>query len=198
MSFYVKPLEKLIDEFERMPGIGHKSAVRLAFYVLNMTNNQAKGFVNAIVDAKTHIKYCSICKNITDKDPCAICSNQKRDKSIICVVEHPKDVLAIERMKDFSGLYHILHGVISPMDGIGPENIEIKSLISRIDESVDEVILATNTSIEGEATAMYIARVIKPLGIKVSRIAHGIPVGGDLEYADEITLSKAMEGRRQL
>lgn len=199
MKYYAKPLNKLIAELSKLPGIGGKSAQRLAFHILSMSNQEAQGLADAITEAKTQMKYCSVCGNLTDVDPCSVCSDESRDKSIICVVESPKDVAAMERMKEYRGLYHVLGGAISPIDGIGPDDINLRSLIVRLQESdVKEVILATNPNIEGEATAMYIARLVKPAGIKVSRIAHGLPVGGDLEYADEATLSKAMEGRKEL
>ena len=199
MKYYAKPLSKLITELSRLPGIGGKTAQRLAFHILSMDEKEARSLAEAIVDAKTNMKYCSVCGNLTDVDPCSLCSDSHRDDSVICVVESARDVSAMERIKEFKGRYHVLHGVISPMEGIGPEDINLKSLILRLQQNdVKEVILATNPNIEGEATAMYIARLIKPAGIKVSRIAHGIPVGGDLEYADEVTLSKAMEGRREL
>lgn len=199
MKYYAKPLSKLITELSRLPGIGGKTAQRLAFHILSMDEKEARNLAEAIVDAKTNMKYCSVCGNLTDTDPCAICSDTSRNRNVICVVETPKDVVAMERIKEFTGLYHVLHGAISPMEGIGPEDINLKQLIVRLQqEDVNEIILATNPNIEGEATAMYIARLIKPSGIKVSRIAHGIPVGGDLEYADEVTLLKAVEGRREL
>ncbi len=199
MKYYAKPLGKLINELSRLPGIGGKTAQRLAFHILSMDEKEARGLAEAIVDAKTNMKYCSVCGNLTDTDPCAICSDPARNHDMICVVETPKDVVAMERIKEFTGLYHVLHGAISPMEGIGPEDINLKQLIVRLQqEDVQEIILATNPNIEGEATAMYIARLVKPSGIKVSRIAHGIPVGGDLEYADEVTLLKAVEGRREL
>lgn len=199
MKYYAKPLEKLITELSRLPGIGGKTAQRLAFHILSMDEKEARGLADAIIDAKTSMKYCSVCGNLTDTDPCAICSDPSRDGSVICVVETPKDVVAMERIKEYTGMYHVLHGAISPMEGIGPEDINLKQLIVRLQqEDVQEIILATNPNIEGEATAMYIARLVKPSGIKVSRIAHGIPVGGDLEYADEVTLLKAVEGRREL
>ena len=192
-------MAQLIRELSKLPGIGGKSAQRLAFHILSMEDSEAKALADAISDAKKNMKYCSICGNLTDVDPCAYCSDESRDPSVICVVESPRDVSAVERIREFHGLYHVLHGAISPMDGIGPEDINLKSLILRLqDERVKEVILATNPNIEGEATAMYISRLIKPAGIKVSRIAHGIPVGGDLEYADEVTLAKALEGRKEL
>lgn len=199
MKYYAKPLGRLINELSRLPGIGGKTAQRLAFHILSMDEKEARGLADAIIDAKTNMKYCSVCGNLTDTDPCAICSDPARSHETICVVETPKDVVAMERIKEFTGLYHVLHGAISPMEGIGPEDINLKQLIVRLQqEDVKEIILATNPNIEGEATAMYIARLVKPSGIKVSRIAHGIPVGGDLEYADEVTLLKAVEGRREL
>ena len=183
----------------KLPGIGPKTAGRLAFYVLSMKEDIVLDFAKALVSAKRNLTYCSICGHITDQDPCYICEDQRRDRTIICVIQDPKDVIAIEKMKEFSGLYHVLHGAISPMDGIGPEDIKIPELLKRLqDETVTEVILATNPNIEGEATAMYISRLLRPSGIRVTRIAHGLPVGGDLEYADEVTLSKAMEGRREV
>ena len=200
MKNYSKPLTELISQLSKLPGIGGKSAQRLAFYILSMDDEDAISIANAISNAKREMKYCSVCGNLTDTDPCSICTDGKRDNTQICVVESPKDVMAIERMKEYKGHYHVLHGAISPMDGIGPEDINLKQLIVRLQQNHDvkEVILATNPNIEGEATAMYAAKLIKPSGIKVSRIAHGVPIGGDLEYTDEITLSKAMEGRREL
>ena len=199
MKHYAKPLAKLISELSKLPGIGGKSAQRLAYYILSLSDEEARALADSITDAKTNMRYCSVCGNLTDVDPCPICSDSSRDASSICVVESPRDVAAMERVREFKGLYHVLNGVISPMDGVGPEDINIRSLIVRLQQNdVKEVILATNPNIEGEATAMYIARLIKPSGIKVTRIAHGLPVGGDLEYADEVTLSKAMEGRREL
>ena len=194
---YAKPLAQLIRELSKLPGIGGKSAQRLAFHILSMEDSEAMALADAISDAKKNMKYCSICGNLTDVDPCAYCSDESRDPSVSCVVESPRDVSAVERIREFHGLYHVLHGAISPMDGIGPEDINLKSLIVRLQKhpEIQEVILATNPNIEGEATAMYIARLLKPSGIKVTRIAHGLPVGGDLEYADEVTLLKAMEGR---
>ncbi|HML36105.1 MAG TPA: recombination mediator RecR [Bacillota bacterium] len=199
MKHYAKPLSNLIGELAKLPGIGGKTAQRLAFHILSQDDKEAFALAEAILDAKKNMKYCSVCGNLTDVDPCGICTDPARDQSVICVVESPRDVSAMERIKEFQGLYHVLHGAISPMDGIGPEDINLKQLIIRLQQNdVREVILATNPNIEGEATAMYAARLIKPSGIKVTRIAHGVPVGGDLEYADEITLSKAMEGRREL
>lgn len=199
MKQYPKPLAKLINELSKLPGIGNKSAQRLAFHILALEDREAQQLAEAITYAKREMKYCSVCGNLTDEDPCAICSDPSRRGDVICVVENPRDVMAMERIKEFNGLYHVLHGVISPMEGIGPEDINLKSLIQRLQANdVKELIIATNPNIEGEATAMYIARLIKPAGIKVTRIAHGIPVGGDLEYADEVTLLKSLEGRREL
>ena len=199
MKYYAKPLNRLINELAKLPGIGGKTAQRLAFHILSMDDKSAMELAEAMSDAKRSMTYCSVCGNLTDTDPCAICADESRDKSVICVVESPKDVVAMEKIREYRGYYHVLHGAISPMDGIGPDDINLKSLIMRLqDEDVKELIIATNPNIEGEATAMYIARLIKPSGIKVTRIAHGIPVGGDLEYADEVTLLKAMEGRREL
>ncbi len=200
MSYFYSPsVAKLIEEFEKLPGIGHKTAQRLAFHVLNLSSERAEALASAIRDAKQKTSYCSICSNLTEADPCNICRDVKRNQSIICVVEDPRDVVALERVREFRGVYHVLHGAISPMEGIGPEDIKIKELIKRVrDADIREVILATNPNVEGEATAMYISKLIKPAGIKTTRIAHGIPVGGDLEYADEVTLAKAMEGRREI
>ena len=199
MSIYSPSIEKLIESFEKLPSIGHKTAARLAFHMLDLSDEATNEFIDSIISAKKNLKYCSSCFNIADSDPCPICSNPKRDVSTICVVEDVRDILAMERMHEFKGVYHVLHGSISPMNGIGPENIKIKELLGRLEQNdVKEIILATNPRVEGEATAIYISKLIKPLGIKVTRIAHGIPVGGDLEYTDEVTLSKALEGRREL
>jgi recombination protein RecR len=199
MSTYIGVVQKLIDEFEKLPGIGHKTAQRLAFHVLNLTTEKAEIFAKTIMDAKIKTTLCSICCNITENNPCSICDSSNRDTSTICVVEDPRDVAAMERIREFKGLYHVLHGSISPMRGVGPDEIKIKELLSRLnDNTVKEIILATNPNIEGEATAMYISRILKPFGIKSTRIAHGLPVGGDLEYADEVTLFKAIEGRREI
>ncbi len=199
MSYYAAPVARLVEEFEKLPGIGHKTAQRLAFHVLNLPQEKVDNLSDAIREAKLKTRYCSVCSNLTDVDPCSLCSGADRDHASICVVEDPRDVVAMERIKEFKGLYHVLHGAISPMEGIGPEDIKIKELLARIAQGgVNEVILATNPNIEGEATAMYISKLLKPLGIKTTRIAHGIPVGGDLEYADEVTLAKALEGRREL
>src|SRR5690606_6701874 len=196
---YPEPISKLIDSFMKLPGIGPKTAARLAFFVLGMKEDTVVDFAKALINAKRDLGYCSVCGHITDQDPCYVCKDQHRNRSVICVVQEPKDVIAMEKMKEYTGLYHVLHGSISPMEGIGPEDINIPDLLKRLqDETVQEVILATNPKIEGEATAMYISRLLKPSGITVTRIAHGLPVGGDLEYADEVTLSKALEGRREL
>lgn len=199
MNYYSTSIAKLIEEFTKLPGIGRKTAQRLAFHVINLPKNDAHSLADAIVKAKESVKYCNICSNLTDKETCDICSNKRRNSSTICVVEDPRDVIAMERTKEFKGYYHVLHGAISPLEGVGPEDIKIKELLSRLkDEDIEEVIIATNPNIEGEATAMYISKLLKPMGIKVSRIAHGVPVGGDLEYADEVTLTKALEGRREI
>lgn len=198
-GYNVAPLNKLIEQFERLPGIGAKSAQRLAYYVLNMSKTQAETFANAVIDAHSKIKYCSICCNFTDDELCPICKNQTRDKSVICVVENPRDAFAIENTHEYKGTYHVLHGAMSPLNGIGPEQLCIKQLLARLnDDTVKEVIMATNPTVEGETTAMYISRLLKPLGVKVTRLAYGIPVGGDLEYADEVTLVHALEGRSEL
>ena len=197
--YSVVTLSKLVEQFERMPGIGHKSAQRLAFYVLNMTKQEAENFSKIILEAHEKIKRCSVCCNLAEDEKCPICKNDSRDKSVICVVEDPRDVIAFERTHEYNGTYHVLHGVISPMNGIGPKDITIKELLARIgDDEVKEVIMATNPTVEGEATAMYISRLLKPMGITVSRLAYGIPVGAELEYADEVTLTKALEGRRTI
>ncbi|WAW14947.1 recombination mediator RecR [Peptostreptococcus equinus] len=199
MENYSEPIDRLINEFSKLPGVGRKTAQRLAFHVINMQNDDVQGLARALQDVKKEIKYCKVCCNISDSDICSICSNNHRDESTICVVEDPRDVMAMERTKDYNGKYHVLNGVISPMDGIGPEMLKIKELMSRLgDGKVKEIIMATNPTIEGEATAMYISRLVKPMGIKVTRIAHGLPVGGDLEYADDVTISKALEGRREI
>lgn len=197
--YSVVTLSKLVEQFERMPGIGHKSAQRLAFHVLNMTKQEAENFSKIILEAHEKIKRCSVCCNLAEDEKCPICKSESRDKSIICVVEDPRDVIAFERTHEYNGTYHVLHGVISPMNGIGPEDITIKELLARIgSDEVKEVIMATNPTVEGEATAMYISRLLKPMGITVSRLAYGVPVGAELEYADEVTLTKALEGRRTI
>jgi recombination protein RecR len=196
---HVAPLAKLVEQFRRLPGIGPKSATRLAYYVLEMEKSRVQALVQAIVEAKDKIGYCSVCYNFTDTDPCKICQAQSRDNTVICVVEEPRAVAAIERSRDYRGLYHVLHGALSPLDGIGPEDIRIKELLQRLQTgNIREVIMATDPDVEGEATAMYLARLLKPLGVKATRIAHGLPVGGDIEYVDEVTLAKAVENRREL
>ncbi len=193
------PLVKLIEEFSRLPGVGRKTAQRFAFYILNLPEERAKEFAAAILDARTKIKKCPVCGNLTDGELCPICAAKNRDASTICVVEDPRDVLAFERTKEYDGVYHVLHGLISPMDGVGPEQINVKSLVERVGKgNVSEVIMATNPTVEGEATAMYIAKLLKPLGVKVTRLAYGIPVGGNLEYADEVTLYRALSGRSEI
>jgi len=197
--YYPEPIAKLIDGFTKLPGIGPKTAQRLAFHVIHMEENTVLEIAKALVHVKRDLHYCSVCQNITDVDPCHICSAKTRDRSVICIVQEPKDIIAMERTREFNGMYHVLNGVISPIEGIGPEELKIKELLVRLeDENVKELILATNPNIEGEATAIYISRLVKPFGIKVTRIAHGLPVGGDMEYADEVTLTKALEGRREL
>ncbi len=199
MKQYPKSLGKMINEFGKLPGVGEKLAQRLAFHVLSLSDGEAEALADSILQAKHSIKYCSICGNLTEQDPCDICRDESRGEEVICVVESPKDVLAMERTKEFNGRYHVLHGTISPIQGIGPDDINLKSLVVRLQGSpVQELIVATNPTIEGEATAMYIARLIKPSGIKVTRIANGIPIGGDLEYADNLTLIRALEGRREI
>ena len=193
------PIANLIEQFSKLPGIGKKTAQRLAFYILEMEDLEAEKLSMAIVNAKKKIKLCSICCNLTDDDPCHICSDDNRDRSTICVVEGAKDIIAMERSREYKGDYHVLHGVISPMDNIGPKDIKIRELLNRLsDDVVKEVIIATNPTVEGEATALYLSKLIKPIGVKVTRIAHGIPVGGDLEYFDEVTLAKAMDNRREM
>ena len=199
MSFYSPSIEKLIESFEKLPSIGHKTAVRLAFHMLDLNKEDTDEFIKSIIDAKTNLKYCSTCFNISDTDPCPICNSPKRDATTICVVEDVRDIMAMERTHEFKGMYHVLHGTISPMNGIGPDDIKIKELLTRIgNNNIKEIIIATNPRVEGEATAIYLSKILKPLGVKVTRIAHGIPVGGDLEYTDEVTLSKALEGRREI
>lgn len=197
-AYHVAPLENLVEKFESLPGIGHKSAQRLAYHVLGMTREEAESFASAIVEAHEKIHYCAVCCNLTDGELCPVCRSASRDKTTICVVEEPKDVFALERAGEYHAQYHVLHGAISPLSGVGPDQLKIKELLSRIDGTVREVIMATNPTVEGEATAMYLSRLLKPLGVKVTRLAYGIPVGGDLEYADEVTLQRAMEGRQEL
>ena len=197
-NYYVPPLDRLVEKFESLPGIGHKSAQRLAYTVLDMSREEAQDFAAAIVEAHEKIHTCKVCCNLTDGDLCPVCRSATRDKSTICVVEEPKDVFALERVGDYNGQYHVLHGAISPLSGVGPDQLKIKELLARMDGTVGEVIMATNPTVEGEATAMYVSRLLKPLGVKVTRLAYGIPVGGDLEYADEVTLQRALEGRQEL
>ena len=199
MEYFAAPLQNLIEEFEKLPGIGSKTAQRLAFYVLNQPQEKVEKFAHAIVHAKKSLCYCKECQNLSDKEVCNICANPVRDKGVICVMESPKDVLQMERTNEFKGVYHVLHGAISPMDNVGPDDIRIKELVSRVSSGqVQEVIMATNPNLEGETTAMYISKLLKPFGVKVTRIAHGVPVGGELEFADEVTLSKAMQWRIEL
>ena len=199
MGYNVVPLTRLVEQFEKLPGVGKKSAQRLAFFILNMPEEKAKEFTDAIITARSTIKKCSICQNLTDGEICEICADKSRDRQTICVVEKPKDVIAFERTKEYNGTYHVLHGLISPIDNIGPNELFIKELLKRIaDDDVKEVIMATNPTVEGEATAMYIAKLIKPLGVKTTRLAYGMPVGGELEYADEVTLFRALEGRNEI
>jgi len=195
MAKLTDSVERLVEEFAKLPGIGRKTAQRMAFYILKLRRDEALKLSQAILDVKDKVKYCSTCFNITEEDPCNICRDAKRDRSIICVVEEPKDVLALEKTNQYRGLYHVLGGVLSPLDGIGPDDLRTKELMSRLKEGVKEVIIATNPNVEGEATAIYLAKLIKPLGIKVTRIARGIPAGGELEYADATTLANAIEGR---
>ena len=199
MKHYAPPLEKLIEQFEKLPGVGHKSAQRLAFYVLDMSRDEASAFAQAILDAKSAIKTCSICQNLTDGEVCSVCANEKRDKSVICVVSSPQDVISIEKTNEFRGVYHVLHGVLSPVDHIGPKDLKITELLARLNgDEVKEVIVATAPTVEGDATAIFLANLLKPLGVSVTRLAFGIPVGGDIEYADEITLSRSLENRREM
>jgi recombination protein RecR len=192
------PLIRLIEELQRLPGIGPKSAQRLAFHILKTPREQADRLLDAVREVKDRVTYCSICNNITDHEPCDYCSRDDRDRHVICVVEEPQNVSAVEKTREFRGTYHVLMGAISPLQGIGPDDLKIKSLLARVDDGVSEIILATNPTVEGEATAIYLARLLKPLGVKVTRIAMGLPVGSDLEYADEVTMHKALEGRREV
>lgn len=198
MSRYPKPMARLIEELVRLPGVGPKTAQRLAFFLIAQSPADVQSLAESIVEAKKRINYCSQCFHFTEEDPCSICSDPKRDQNFICVVEEPRDVIAMERTKSFSGVYHVLHGSISPLEGIGPNQLKVKELVAKIKPEVEEVVLATDPNVEGEATAMYLARLLKPIGVKVTRMAHGMPVGSDLEYVDEVTLSKALEGRREL
>ena len=199
MNYNIVPLTELINQFSRLPGIGKKTAQRLAYSILEQPPERAKAFAEALINAREKIHFCKCCQSLTDLDICQICSDERRDKSVICVVEDPRDVMAFERTREFSGVYHVLHGVISPLDNIGPDKLRIKELMARLsDGAVKEIIMATNPTVEGEATASYISRLVKPMGIKVTRLAYGIPVGGDLEYADEYTLARALEGRNEI
>lgn len=200
MSGYVAaPLENLVEQFEKMPGIGYKTAQRLAYYVLNLSKTEAEDFSRAITDAHEKIHYCRICCNFTDQELCPVCRSEKRDKTTICVVESPRDAMAMENTNEYRGLYHILHGAISPLNNIGPDNLTVKELLARLgSEDISEIIMATNPTVEGDATAMYLSRLLKPMGVKITRLAYGIPVGGDLEYADQVTLARALEGRNEL
>ena len=198
-KYNVAPLERLVEQFEKMPGIGHKTAQRLAYYVLNLSKTQAEELAGAVIDAHTKIHYCKRCCNLTDKELCSVCESPVRDNSVICVVETPRDATAVENTHEFKGVYHVLHGAISPLNDVGPDNLTIKQLVARLgDDTVKEVIMATNPTVEGDATALYISKLLKPMGVKVTRLAYGIPVGGDLEYADEYTLAKALEGRNEI
>ena len=199
MEYFPAALEKLVEQFARLPGIGSKSAQRLAFFVLSLPEDEAKALADAIVDAKRTVTFCPVCRNLTDGGLCPICSSTKRDEHLICVVADPRDVVAIERAREYNGRYHVLHGVISPMNHVGPDDLEIKSLLDRVAQGgVEEVIMATNPDTEGEATAMYLARLLRPFGVRVTRLAYGIPVGGHLEFADDATLMRALEGRRDI
>jgi len=199
MSILVEPVARLIEEFQRLPGIGPRTAQRLTFFLLRAPAEQANTLAQALIQLKERVGFCSICYHITEKDPCAICTADNRDRTSICVVEEPLDVLALERTGGYRGLYHVLHGALSPVDGIGPDDLRINGLLTRLnDKTIREVILATNPNLEGEATAMYLAQLLRPLGVKITRLARGLPVGGDLEYADEVTLTRALEGRREV
>lgn len=199
MPYSVAPLENLAEQFERLPGIGKKTARRLAYYVITRKDSMAEKFADALLDAKKRIRYCSVCQNLTDGEVCSICASDSRDKSIICVVEDAQDVIAFERTREYNGLYHVLHGVISPIDGIGPDQIKLRELITRISSgSVKELIIATNPTVDGDATARYISRIAKDYGVKITRLAYGVPVGSDLEYADEVTLTHALAGRNEI
>lgn len=196
MDTFIEPIGRLINEFTKLPGVGKKTAQRYAYKIINMSKEEAAAFAQSILECKRKVRYCSVCGNFSEEEVCEIC--KKRDSSVICVVKEPKDVVAMEKLREFKGVYHVLHGVISPMDGIGPNDIRIKELLSRIDDKVTEVIIATNPDVEGDATALYIAKLLKPLGVKVTRLAHGIPIGGEIEYTDEVTLSRAFLERKQI
>lgn len=196
MEVFIEPIGRLINQFSKLPGVGKKTAQRYAYKIIGMTEQEAKEFADSILYCKQKVRYCSVCGNFTEDDVCEIC--RRREKSVICVVKEPRDVIALEKLHEFKGVYHVLHGVINPMAGVGPNDIRIKELLSRIDDSVTEVLMATNPDVEGEATAMYIARLLKPMGVKVTRLAHGIPIGGELEYTDEVTLSRALSERKPI
>ncbi len=196
MDVFIEPIGRLINEFSKLPGVGKKTAQRYAYRIINMTDAEAKEFAEAVISCKRKVRYCGVCGNFTEEEVCGIC--KQRQATAICVVKEPKDVIAMEKLHEFKGVYHVLHGVISPMDGVGPNDIRIKELLARINPDVKEVIMATNPDVEGEATAMYIARLLKPLGVNVTRLAHGIPVGGELEYTDEVTLSRAFSERKSI
>lgn len=198
MAYQVTSLSRLAEQFARLPNVGRKTAQRYAFYVLSQPPEFARAFAEALLDSSGSIKRCSVCQNLSDEPVCSICQNQARDRSIICVVADPRDVIAFERLREYNGLYHVLHGLISPMEGVGPEQLAVKELLSRLTGEVKEVVMATNPTVEGEATAMYLSRLIKPMGLKVSRLAYGLPAGGNLEYADDITLCRALEGRNEM
>ncbi len=199
MSLYIEPIEVLSEKFRRLPGVGKKSAVRMAFSILELTDEEAEAFANAILDAKRNVKICSICGNMTDSDICAVCSDEERDHTTVCVVEDARDVIAFERVREYTGLYHVLGGAISPLQGIGPADLTTNLLVKRVSEGeIKEVIIATNPNVEGETTAMYLSKLLAPFGVKTTRLAYGIPVGGNLEYADEVTLNRAIEGRREI
>ncbi|NPV70042.1 MAG: recombination protein RecR [Firmicutes bacterium] len=196
---YAEPIQRLVEELTRLPGVGPKTAQRLAYHLVKAPKEEVEALARALVELRSKIRYCSVCGNLTEADPCRICSSDSRDASVLCVVEQPRDVVAMERTGEFKGRYHVLHGVISPANGVGPADLRIESLLQRVrEQKVTEIILALNPNVEGEATSLYLARILKPAGVKVTRIAYGVPVGGDLEYADEVTLSRALEGRREL
>lgn len=196
MDTFIEPIGRLINQFTKLPGVGKKTAQRYAYKIINMSAEDAKAFADSILDCKKKVRYCSVCGNFSEEETCDIC--KKRDHGIICVVKEPKDVIALEKLREYKGVYHVLHGVISPMDGVGPNDIRIKELLARVGGGVTEVIIATNPDVEGDATAMYIAKLLKPLGVTVTRLAHGIPVGGEIEYTDEVTLSRAFIERKQI
>lgn len=196
MDTFIEPIGRLINEFTKLPGVGKKTAQRYAYKIIKMTDEEAKSFADSILDCKKKVRYCSVCGNFSEEEVCDIC--KKRGKSVICVVKEPKDVVALEKLREYKGVYHVLHGVISPMDGVGPNDIRIKELLARVDDGVNEVIIATNPDVEGDATAMYIAKLLKPLGVTVTRLAHGIPIGGEIEYTDEVTLSRAFIERKKI